>query len=503
MHERIRDGRGRSFRFRMHAIYELHYELLILMLSRTSAALVALMLLCSPILVSAQAATDTAATDEVAMGDGAPAPAGTTDCFQYYSFGSVQAQLTPSVANTVSGTPLTFSGTLKNANPYPIVDGALYVKIFKKRGDTNDGNGPDVVDQFLVKDGYVIPAKGAVPVSFSWTVPSYAESGEYSVATFFTTSHKFNLLGLSFTDDVVGNTVPFTVTGEQTTGVAFDKASATINGERSLFATPPLHEDATSPVTVSATIVNTTAHAQTVAVSWQVSQWDAQLRENVVQEKNDTITVPAHGSAPATITVTDTKYPVYYAVATLGYQDTKSIVGIRFIRDGVDRLRINFPGVTSFPLKAGQPSTLFSCLHNAGQSDVVHGGSLDLLLTDRQGNLIKEYKYDGDVTGAMMGVATQFTPTKDYDYFTLTARLFQNGQFVDEADLTYDCQAIDPHACGSGDTNPVPDFATFLLSMQNLMIVGGAIIVLILLFWMYHRLTRKPALPPQTPQMPL
>lgn len=471
------------------------------MTSRISALLLAFALLFSPALAAAQGATDASATNTPLVDDSVQAPPGTTDCFQYYSFGSVQASLTPSVASAVSGAPISFSGTLKNANRYPVVDGALYVKVFKKRGSTNDGNGPDVVDQFLVKDGIVIPAGGSVPISFSWNVPSYAQSGDYSIATFFTTSHKFNLLGLSFTDDVVGNTVPFAVSGEQTTSVAFDKAGVTINGEKYFFATPPLREDASAPVAISAKIVNTTAQAQTVSVSWEISQWDAQLRENVVQEKTDSITVPAHGSAPATITVTDVKYPVYYAVATLGYKDTRSIEGIRFVRDGVDRLRINFPGVTQFPLKAGEVSTLFSCLHNAGQSDVVHGGSLDLLLTDKQGNLIKEYKYDGDVTGAMMGIATQFTPTRDYDYFTLTARLFQNGQFVDEADLTYDCQAIDPSACTTDDNGlATPDLATFLLSMQNLMIVAGAIVVLILLFWMYHRLTKKPAM--STPPIP-
>jgi len=470
------------------------------MKSRILAALVALGISFLPILATAQTDADASG---VVFGSDLAAPEGSTDCFQYYAFGSVQANLTPSVTHAVSGAPISFSGVLKNANSYPIVDGALYVKVFKNRGSDNDGNGPDVVDQFLVKDGIAIPAQGSVPVSFSWTVPSYAQSGDYRIATFFTTSHKFNLLGLSFTDDVVGNVVPFSVSGEQTTGVQFDKAGVTIDGNKYYFATPPLRRDASAPVTISAKVINTTAQAQTVPVVWEISQWDAQLREDVVQEKTDSITVPAHGSAAATITVTDTKYPVYYAVATLGYKDTKSIAGIRFVRNGVDRLRINFPGVTRFPLKAGQETTLFSCLHNSGQSDVVSGGSLDLLLTDRQGNLIKEYRYDGNVTGAMMGVASQFTPAKDYDYFTLTARLFQNGQFVDEADLTYDCQAIDPSACSAQDDLVTPDLATFLLSMQNLAIVAGVLLVLILLLIMYRRLTRTHTSgEPQPPALP-
>ncbi|MBL8158411.1 hypothetical protein JNK62_02680 [bacterium] len=423
-----------------------------------------------------------------------PAPAGTVSCFDHYTFGSVQAQLTPSVANTVSGTAVTFSGSVINDNPYPIVDGALYVKVFKSRGSENDGNGPDVVDQFFAKGDIVIPAKGSAPISFQWRVPSYALSGEYELATYFVSSRKFNLLGLSFTDDVVGNTIPFTVSGEMTTGVKFDKAGVTINGEDYYFAAFPPRVSATSSGVVSATLRNTTNTTQAVTVQWTVYQWDGLLRENVVQEESRTVTVPANSSAQATITVTDTKYPVYYVVGTAKWKDTQSVIGARFIREGVDRTRINFPGVSSFPLKAGEMNTLFSCLHNSGEAAVVSGGSLDLTILDRDGNPIHQYTYKGDVTGDMMGVASAFTPTKNYDYFTISARLFQGDQFVDEANLVYDCQAIDPSLClpaaaaGSG----------MLGSMQSLAVIALGIIVLIGAIWIYRRVSRTP----NTTQLP-
>jgi hypothetical protein len=151
---------------------------------------------------------------------GTATPPGAVNCFDYYRFGSVQVHLTAPVSSAVSGSSITFSGEITNDNPYPIVDGSLYVRVFKSRGSTIDGNGPDVVAQFLVKSGIAIPANGSAPVSFSWKVPSYAESGDYSLATFFTTSRKFNLLGLSFTDDVVGNTVPFSVSGDVKSSIA-------------------------------------------------------------------------------------------------------------------------------------------------------------------------------------------------------------------------------------------------------------------------------------------
>ena len=378
---------------------------------------------------------------------GAPvsAPAGTVSCFDYYSFGSVQAKLTSPVASTVSGATMTFTGVLENANPYPIVDGALYVKVFKSRGSTNDGNGPDVVDQFFVQDGITIPAESSVPLTFQWRVPSYAQNGDYKLATFFTTSHKFNLLGLSFTDDVVGNTVAFSVLGEQTSGVSFYKAKATVDGKAYHFAAVPPRVGSDS-ATVQAIVRNTGATSERVTISWKVYQWDAQTEENLVEESATTITVPAKSSAPVSITVTDTRYPVYLVVGELSWRDTHSVIGVRFVRTDINRPRINFPSVMAFPLKENEGNTLFSCLHNSAEATVPNG-TLSLTLSDKRGRVIHEYSYQGDITGAMMGVAEKFVPKKTYDYFTLDATLSQGDQLVDSAHLVYDCAKIDPSVC--------------------------------------------------------
>lgn len=374
-------------------------------------------------------------------------PDGTVSCFDHYRFGSVRADLAPSTSNVVSGTRVTFNGTLENTNPYPIVDGGLYVKIFKMRSGGNDGNGHDVVDQFLVKGDIVIPAKGSVPVTFSWNVPSYAVSGDYSVATFFTSSRKFNLLGLTFTDDVIGSTVPFKVVGEREGSVQFAKDGVTVNDKAYHFAAVPPRVSKDGLVTISAHVVNSTSVDVAANIEWKIYQWDAQLRENVVDEVVRAVRIPAQSTQSVSIDVRDSQYPVYLAVGTLVAHDTKSIIGVRFVREGIDRTRINFPGVSTFPLRAGEEATLFSCLHNAGSAQSVPNARLVLTLSDASGDVIREYTYAGDVTGAMMGVADAFTPTKDYDYFTLDARLYNGNEFIDEANLVYDCQSIDSALC--------------------------------------------------------
>lgn len=408
------------------------------------------------------------------------APAGTVSCFDYYAFGSVQANLTSEVTSSVSGAPITFRGSLVNNNPYPLVDGTLYVKIFKTR-TTTDGNGPEVVDQFVAVDNVAIPAKGSIPVSFAWRIPAYAASGEYRLATFFTTSDSFNLLGLTFTDDVVGNMVPFSISGEQEARVAFDRGSFTINGDPYYFVAFPPHVSARDPVVISATVRNTARTAEEARISWVVYQWDAQKQANSIRTESATVTIPAGGMAPVSISVTDTSHPVYYVVGTVHWKDVKSIVGVRFSRDGLERFRINFPGVMSFPLHAGEANTLFSCLHNTSDTQILPGGRLELSLTDRAGAPIAEYVYDGEVTSEMMGVASAFTPARAYDYAVLNASLYQNGTLVDSARVIYDCAAIDPSLCLAQST----DYTMVLLA-------GALLVVLLILFLMWRFVRRAP-----------
>jgi len=409
---------------------------------------------------------------------------GTVSCFDYYAFGSVQTDFSPSVAGTVSGTPITFSGSIKNNNPYPVVDGALYVKVFRSRDGLKDGNGPDLVDAFFVATNITIPAQGSAPASFTWNVPSYARAGEYRIATFFTTSRKFNLLGLSFTDDVVGNTSSFSVRSDIHENVSFDKQNVTVNGRPYLFASFPPRVNEAEDVVVKARIRNTTTVTEKVRVNWIVSKWDAQLRENVVHEYEEDVIVPAGGSTDTSVRVTDTSFPVYLATAKITWKDTYSIVNVRFARTGVERIRINFPGVLSYPLVAGQENTLFSCLHNSGGAPLVSGGSLELTLTDMQGKLIHSYTYVGDVSGSMMGVADSFVPAKNYDSFILNARLYQNDSFVDEAHLVYDCQLINPALCSSAKDSFSGDI------VRNITQSGFAILIGLVLVLLLFRILR-------------
>ncbi|NQV88647.1 MAG: hypothetical protein HQ402_03800, partial [Parcubacteria group bacterium] len=366
----------------------------------------------SPSKISAQTATTVSTPNTLTV----------TECFDYYSFGSVVVNLSSSLDKTVSGTSLDLKGTIENKNNYPIVDGALYVKVFKKDiSIEKNPNGPAVVDQFFVKDNINLSANGKQSIEFTWKIPAYTTTGNYRIATYFVSAKKFNLLGLSFTNDIIGNTFDFSIKGENPTLTYLDKETVTVNGSPFYFAAfPPQVSE--GDVTVKANLVNKTDKTAFIPLYWKVYSWDGLQDSNIIDTNNEIIEVKAGETKPVTLTIKDSTHSVYYITAEANDRDTKSILDIRFVRPDVDQIRINFPAVTTFPLTKGEQTTLFSCLHSV-TSDIVSDGTLFLSIKDTSGKEIYKSTYQGDITGAMMGVKEDFTPTKTYDKFTVSARL--------------------------------------------------------------------------------
>jgi hypothetical protein len=393
-------------------------------------------------------------------------PKNAVDCFDYYKFGSIQTDLSSSISNVSAGNSMEFSGSVINENNYPIVDGTLYVKIFRERNTEKDINGPDVVDQFVAMDDLAIPANSSISVSFSWKIPDFAKEGDYRLVSFFIVDKKFNLLGLSFTDDVVGNPFNFNVSGKKT-NVEFDKAEVTINDLPYYFAAFPPLVPSKDIANVSAKINNTTDKDETVGIVWKLYSWDSIDPDNFIRTSTSSIKVKANSSSNIKISIPENTSSVYYLIGELSYKDSKSIIGVRFVRPEVDKLRLNFPSITKFPIEKGTDLSMFSCVHNSGSSSLVPDGKLILKLLDNAGKVINEYTYEGGITGEMMAVKKDFRSPKILNQFSLYAELWQGDKIVDQSKIDYDCNKIDPKSCKT-------DYTIFIM-------IGGVILLIILI----------------------
>ncbi|MFZ1719929.1 MAG: hypothetical protein WAU28_01085 [Candidatus Moraniibacteriota bacterium] len=373
----------------------------------------------------------------------------TSNCFDDYKFGSVQADLSPLLAQTLPGITLPFIGKLKNENPYPLINGSVYVKIFKKAGDDSlvHQNGYPMVAFFEAGKDITLAAKSEEAFAFQWQVPGDLSGGDYEADFFFVTDQRFNLLGLSFTDDVTGNKSTFHITSENQNQVTFDKNAVTLNGNQYRFAAFPPHFSQDESVKAEIKLVNPSNDQKVVALKWQLFNWDGLRPQNRLDEQTELITLKPKETKTLSYDATKRTGSVSYLLVEALDGDASSIMNIRFVRDGIEEMRLNFPSITSFPVTEGKEMSIFSCVHSTN-APKIDGNEIFLSLTDADTHeTIHSFTYKGVVTGEMMGVRENFTPKKSFGKVNLTTTLKHNGQMIDTVTQTYDCNDIDPAMC--------------------------------------------------------
>lgn len=426
-------------------------------------------------------------TDEETIVNEDPSVAeGTVSCFDYYSFGSVIARLSAVHDMAVPGSSVYFSGNIENQNNYPIIDASIYVKIFKV-GDNEDAlmdNGDDVVWQGFIREDIDLPAHGTKDVTWEWQVPHSLGTGEYRIATFVQTNRSYNLSGLTFTDDVTGPDSYFDVSGIEDP-ITWQKGSVTLNGEQHNIVGPIPRFGSDESVQFRATLENPDDATRSVTVSFTTYKWDA-LRKD--QERANrtvgTYTIPAGGTEEITFEIPNIEDSVTYTEVTATDGDARSILNIRFARNGYDWPRLNFPALLDWPLTEGMEAEYFACLHNA-QKGNVGDATVTLTVTDPDTNtVLDEYRYNGVVTGAMMAVKDSFTPEYTPNRILLSAEIEHNGEITDSAEILYDCQDIDAGGCATESGTSAGDSQNRML-VTILTIVSAIVSVLLigLILW--------------------
>ncbi|NTW14522.1 MAG: hypothetical protein HGA31_05860 [Candidatus Moranbacteria bacterium] len=110
------------------------------------------------------------------------------------------------------------------------------------------------------------------------------------------TGKRFNLLGLSFTDDVTGNKVPFSVKSDTAAVPAFDKNNVKLNDRAFAFASAPLRFGKDEKVNADVVLANPSTEPRSVSVTWTLSNWSGERDENQVDQKQETITLAPNES---------------------------------------------------------------------------------------------------------------------------------------------------------------------------------------------------------------
>jgi len=134
-----------------------------------------------------------------------------------------------------------------------------------------------------------------------------------------------------------------------------------------------------------------------------------------------------------------------------------------------------------YPITANEPITLFTCLHNSGQSAQVQNNKVILELKNETGKVIESYIYEGIVTGEMMAVKKDFIAKKTLDTFSVHAALYTDNKLVDESTMKYDCTLLDPVKCPAKTIEPPKITQSMTKNISTLVLSLLALIVLIIL----------------------
>ena len=407
------------------------------------------------------------------------------DCFDYYTFQSVNITASPQKEIFQPGESVDFSGYIMNENSYPVVDGYLYVRIGEKN-ENYDTEWHYIVDEFFALENVAIDANTKKDVTFSWTVPAEIKKGEYNVDYFFSVGKKFNIGGLPFSNEVVAGSSDFEINSVNEGYFSFDRAGSTVNGEKyQQIGNWPIVPKGES-VEVVHRLNNSRSQDVNAVVTFELYFWDSLRQEDRITTEQVAVTVPSGGSEQVSYTIPEAQESVYYLKTTAKQNDLTSIINARFSVDGGERVRLNYPAITQFPVKNGDEFTLFSCFHNATYAKTE--GSVSISLFDKSGNVIARELYEGSISSAMSVLAKQVQARGDYDYLKLRAEIKDvEGNVVDYYETEYSCEKIAACEKKGGVVETVKENTFMQVAAFGLFIVLCLVIIAVLFKMMKDR----------------
>ncbi len=419
-----------------------------------------LSLIVSPLLAAAQAAP------------ASPAPK-SPSCFDYYHFQSVEIDLHGEKQIYKAGEGAKFIGFLTNTNSYPLVEGSLVLRVSKFDPRSQVGN--DIVQEWVAKDDINLRAGEKQFVSVLYQLPSGLPTGNYTLTSYFLTQNKFNISGLSFTDDIYGGYATFSVEGKGEKTLRFDRSGVKADGEsyRIFGFMPKIFPEDAKSISVSVPLKNETGKSLKTSISYSFYGWDGRDEKNLIKSWSESQDIAANSSKTLSFDVAVAGRPVYFVKIKAQAGDQQSEIHIRLVKNGF-RPRLNDVGITNFPL-TGEKAEVFACYHNT--ADGAGKGKLELALKSASGRALDSASYDGDITGAINVLAKEIRGSR-YDKLTLSAKLYDGaGNLVDSADVNYDCSKFSEPLC--------------LKSRINFYLLGAGILIIIIALYFLRRHFRK------------
>ncbi|MEY3471215.1 MAG: hypothetical protein RLZZ223_565 [Candidatus Parcubacteria bacterium] len=375
------------------------------------------------------------------------------DCFDTYRFGSLEIELTPSRNQYKAGEGVIVKGTVKNGNNYPLVGIDIMARVVKDIPNANDQAYTKSIEEFIVGKNLTLDAGESRDIETVYNLSTKAEGGEYEMYFFGYQENRFNITGLSFTDDIYGSRLSFSVENNNNTGIYFDQTRTTVGGQKHINHAYVTKHEAGKAVDIKIPLKNTTDQVQKVKIEANLYKWDGLREENIERTNSREITIPARGEVEMVETVANPYLPVYYLKLKANIADKseaqrqESLSNIRFVVENLNAARFNWVGLNTFPKAAGQEGKIVTCIHNTSNG-VANGISVETKVTDQNGREIASSVYRGDIGGAISAVEAQLPKDRVINKALITSVLRdKDGKVIDSVNIMYDCNTIGNNKC--------------------------------------------------------
>jgi len=363
------------------------------------------------------------------------------DCFDNYEFGSVSFEWLHADKHRYNpGDIVNFETTIKNNNPYPLVEGAVMAQVYWLNTDSGDLMGDNLVKEFYVMDGLSLDKNQAYPLQFTYRIPSKAPSGKYYVALFFQVKKSFNMSGLPFINNVYGGSASFEVeNGTETAPFYFDRNTVMLQDSHQMLRSFSQSFPVDETVEYKVELKNPNEKKTSAYVEYRLFEWDQSQEEHLLTDlvKKEFIEIEANSSSEATISYEGLESGAYllqiYSEANAWY----SIINLRFSVEG-ERGRFIFSALDKFPLKEGDRFNVFSCFSNTTDWASEFDGRVEIELTDEKGNTIGEAEFEGTIPPKILAIKEEMAALSEIDHAFLTSRIYgSDGELDQEITIEY------------------------------------------------------------------
>jgi hypothetical protein len=379
------------------------------------------------------------------------------NCFDYYKFQdgiNITAGVDQSKYKPYDMVEI--GGEIVNKNTYPITNVSVKARILKNHPNPVERRAQYViVDEFLVVDNINLKVNENYPIRYAYAVPGNATNGEYIIQYYVYNQDRFNLSGLSFTEDIIGNKTLFTIEGGKE-NIYLDSTNITVDGREHNTRGFVLKVNKNKQIPVRIPLVNPTNVEKEMEVNYKLYKWDGLLESNLVENITQSKMVAANSKIDLEYLVNTESDPVYYAIITAkGLSEkenstikNKTIAYVRFSVNENNRPRINWVGLDKYPFKEGEEVKVVTCAHNTTYANDKGPIKVQSIVKNAKGKELTKIEYEGEMPSAISGIMNKFKAPKNINKITIETNLYNaSNDLVDSITTTYDCNQLSPESC--------------------------------------------------------